>query len=441
MNVSQLLCIAIIFGGARAALAQTSAPEVNLRRTIVVDVIERTKPAVVNISTTKLVNQRMRFGGDDPFWQQFDFGQVRKVPANSLGSGFIVHPEGYVITNHHVIDRARQITVELADGRKLPADLISSDAEADLAVLKIADEKPLPTIELGDSSDLLIGEPVIAVGNPLGFSHSVSTGIVSAAHRDLKDQADQVILGDLIQTDAAINPGNSGGPLLNAYGQVIGINTAVRGDAQNIGFAIQVNKLRDLIPELLSPAQVKQVDLPIKLTERRTVAPPSTVTAAVELVAGGSRAGDRRVIEINGRAPRDIIDAYAMLLRANVDSEIKVKFADGKESSVHARAVPTPDVIVRARARLGVSIEPLSPLLAQKYGLATEDGMFVTEVARDSTAARAGLAPGDVIISLGRYQVRNLKDFAALMQMLPESGRVRVGVIRGNQIGYGIIEL
>jgi S1-C subfamily serine protease len=440
MKVRHMLCITLVLTVyPRAARAWTESPQLNLRRTVVVDVIERTKHAVVNISTTKLVNRRMPFG-DDPFWNQFDFGQVRKVPANSLGSGFIVHPEGYVITNHHVIDRARQITVELADGRKLPADLISSDAEADLAVLKIGDEKPFPTIELGDSSDLMIGEPVIAVGNPLGFSHSVSTGIVSAAHRDLKDDREQVILGDLIQTDAAINPGNSGGPLLNAYGQVIGINTAVRGDAQNIGFAIQVNKLRDLIPELLSPAQVKQVDLPIKLAEKRMLAPPASVKAEVQY-AGAEHGSPRAVASINGQVPRDIIDAYAILLRTRVGEKVELELPGGERVTITARGVPTPDVIVQARARLGVSVEPLSPLLAQKYGLATEDGMFVTEVARNSTAARAGLAPGDVIISLGRYQVRNLKDFATLMQMLPQSGRVRVGVIRGNQVGYGIIEL
>jgi S1-C subfamily serine protease len=436
--------ISLVFAHAAAAPHATPAPhaaaEVNLRRTVVVDVVERAKGAVVNISTTKLVNRRMHVGGDDPFWQQFDFGPARKIPASSLGSGFIVHPEGYVITNHHVIDRARQITVELADGRKLSADLISSDAEADLAVLKISDEKPLPALPLGDSSDLLIGEPVIAVGNPLGFSHSVSTGIVSAAHRDLKDEREQVILGDLIQTDAAINPGNSGGPLLNAYGQVIGINTAVRGDAQNIGFAIQVNKLRDLIPELLSPAQVKQVDVRMKLSEKRTVTPPATVNVEVQYATDEMRS-PRTVVRINGQAPRDIVDAYAILLRTRAGEKVEIDLPGGGHASAVAQAVPAPDAIVQARARMGMSVEPLSPALAQKYGLATEDGMFVTEVARGSTAARAGLEPGDVIISLGRYQVRNLKDFGTLMQMLPEEGRVRVGVIRGNQLGYGIIQL
>src|SRR5208337_2106089 len=176
-----------------------------------------------------------------------DVGQVMRVPANSLGSGFIIHADGYVVTNNHVIDRAREITVELADGRKLPASLISADADADLAILKINTDKPLPVLELGDSSDLMIGEPTIAVGNPFGYSHTVSTGIVSALHRDLKDREGKVSLSELIQTDAAINPGNSGGPLLNAYGQVIGINTAIRGDAQGIGFAIAVSSLRDLL--------------------------------------------------------------------------------------------------------------------------------------------------------------------------------------------------
>src|SRR5262249_22918854 len=159
------------------------------------------------------------------------------------------------------------------DGQKLKAELVATDPDADLAILKIKSDKPLPRLELGDSSDLMIGEPVIAVGNPLGYSHSVSTGIVSAIHRDLGDTGTK--LSDLIQTDAAINPGNSGGPLLNAYGQVIGINTAIRGDAQNIGFAIQVNRLRDLIPSLMNPAQFTKVEVPIKFKEERTLAAPA----------------------------------------------------------------------------------------------------------------------------------------------------------------------
>jgi len=229
------------------ATTSPSSQELNLRRTVTVDVVARTKDAVVYISTTKLA--RTSPFGDDPFFRQF-FQQ--NVQVQSLGSGFVVHEDGYVVTNNHVIDRAREITVALSDGRKLSAELVAADPEADLAILKIKSDKPLPYLELGDSSDLMIGEPVIAVGNPLGYSHSVSTGIVSAVHRDLGDPS--IKLADLIQTDAAINPGNSGGPLLNAYGQVIGINTAIRANAQNIGFAIAVNRLRELIPSLMNPA-------------------------------------------------------------------------------------------------------------------------------------------------------------------------------------------
>src|SRR4051812_14878462 len=191
-----VMLVALVFNGARATLA-APPDSINLRRTIAVDVAERTKDAVVYISTRKIVSQRFNPTGN-PMFDQFDFGQVRKFEAGSLGSGFIVHHAGYIVTNNHVIDRARQIQVELLDGRKLPADLISADPEADIAILKISSDKPLPTLELGDSSDLLVGEPVIAVGNPLGFSHSVSVGIVSALHRDLKGENDQVLLGDLI---------------------------------------------------------------------------------------------------------------------------------------------------------------------------------------------------------------------------------------------------
>ncbi|MBC8109021.1 MAG: trypsin-like peptidase domain-containing protein, partial [Anaerolineae bacterium] len=375
MKLPYLLAAVLMIPPAKLGAAPPES--VNLRRTIAVDVAERTKDAVVYISTRKIVSQRFNPTGN-PMFDQFDFGQQRRFEAGSLGSGFIVHHAGYIVTNNHVIDRARQIEVELLDGRKLPADLISSDPEADIAILKIQTDKRLPTLELGDSSDLLVGEPVIAVGNPLGFSHSVSVGIVSALHRDLKGQNEQVLLGDLIQTDAAINPGNSGGPLLNAYGQVIGINTAIRGDAQNIGFAIQVNTLRDLIPELMNPSQATKLDLPIKLKEQRKVSAPSTVHATVV------RADDNTPIEsIAGAKPHDIVDAYALLLSQKENETFSIALAGGKKIELTPRNVPTPDAIVQARERLGVTVEELTPMAAQKYGMIDEEGMLITQVARD----------------------------------------------------------
>jgi serine protease Do len=433
--MKRLILAVIACASAMVITTSRAAPpeSVNLRRTIVVDVAERTKDAVVYISTRKIISQRFSPFGD-PFFDQFMGPEsVRRVPAGSLGSGFIVHPDGYIVTNNHVVDRARQIEVELLDGRKLPADLVSSDPEADLAILKINSDKPLPTLELGDSSDLLVGEPTIAVGNPLGFSHTVSTGIVSALHRDLKAQDGQVILGDLIQTDAAINPGNSGGPLLNAYGQVIGINTAIRGDAQNIGFAIQVNRLRDMIPDLMDPAQVNKLDMPLKLKEKRS-ADASKVSATVTTDDGTP------VESIAGKKPRDIVDAYAMLLRPKENEKFDIVLSGGKKRSITPHATPLPDAIVQAKERLGVVVEELNPMVAQKYGLVDDEGMLVTQVLRGSVAAKTGIQPGDIITSLGRYPVRSLAEFSNLMKYLPDRGRVRIGITRGGQRGMGTLE-
>ena len=422
-------------------------PTVNLRRTVTVQVVNDTKNAVVNISATKHVLQRENTGFGS-FFDDSPFTRVVKVPVDSLGSGFIVQRDGYVVTNNHVIDRASQISVIMSNGQKLKADLISADPDADLAVLRVHSDKPLPVLQIGDSSDLMIGEPVIAVGNPLGFNHSVSTGIVSALHRDIDPSREQppadaapargeeAALTDLIQTDAAINPGNSGGPLLNAYGQVIAINTAIRNDAQNIGLAIPIDRLRDLVAELMNPAQVTHVEVPVKLVEKRTLVEPDTVN--VQLV---SAAHPEQVLQsINGRRPTDAFDAYALLLRAKVNQPITFVWAGGQSQRVIPTATPTPDAIVQAREKLGIVIEQNTPVLADRYKLAQEDGLFVTSVARDSVAGRAGILAGDIIVQLGRYPVPTLDALAALLPHIPSGRAIRVGVIRGTQLAFGELQ-
>jgi serine protease Do len=416
--------------------AEDSPPTINLRRTVAVQVVEKTKNAVVNISTTKTML--------DPYWRQFN--QLVLVPANSLGSGFIIHKDGYVVTNNHVIDRARQITVELADGRKLPAELLNTDPDADLALLRIHADGPLPTLELGESDDLLIGEPVISVGNPFGFSHSVSTGIVSAVHRDIdpgqQDRSGQTLragnpaLRDLIQTDAAINPGNSGGPLLNAYGQAIGINAAIRDNAQNIGFAIPIDRLRDLIPTLMNPAQVNKVEVPIKLVEKRMMVEPATVVSTV--VSSGERPIELK--SINGKHPENIIDAYAMLLEIKVNESFSVEWADGREERLKGEATPTPDAIVEAKRRFGISIEQVTPMTSESQHLSQENGLLITTVQRDSIASNASLAPADIIVRFGGLPVRSLEDFGAMMHRLPGTGKILIGVVRGNRLIYRVLE-
>jgi serine protease Do len=437
--MNRCYCVVLIafFCSSLSRIASADPPEsINLRKTVVVQVVAETKAAVVNVSTTKLITERVNPFGNDPFFQRFDIGQVVTVPANSLGSGFIIHEDGYVVTNNHVIDRATQITVELDDGRKLPADLISADPNADLALLKISDTKPFPVIHLGDSSDLMIGEPAIAIGNPLGYSHSVSTGIVSAIHRDLKNVDGRENLQNLIQTDAAINPGNSGGPLLNAYGQVIGINTAIRSDAQNIGFAIPVNRLRDLIPELMNPAQVRKLDIPIKLKEERGISEPAEIHCRVVT----DETPPRTVRRIDGKPMRNIIDAYDALLSAKAGREIAFEFGDGTRRLVVPTSTPLPDAVVEAKAKLGLTVEALTPVLAAKYHLNETDGIFITGVDNDSVAARTGVQAGDILVRLGRFKISTLDDLAALLNRLPSSGRVLIVLIRDDQLAEGLLD-
>jgi serine protease Do len=440
MMVCKLASLLVFAAASVSGIVRAAdAPGVNLRRTVAVEVAEKTKDAVVFISTTKVITQRLSPFGDDPFWQQFDIGPGRVIqrPLNSLGSGFIVHPDGYVITNNHVVDRATEINVELLDGRKLKGELLSQDSAADLAIIRIKSDRPLPYLELGDSSDLMIGEPTIAVGNPLGFSHTVSTGIVSALHRELSGPNERVQLRDLIQTDAAINPGNSGGPLLNAYGQVIGINTAIRSDAQNIGFAIPVNKLRDMIPTLMNPAGISKVDVPLKLKEQRTMRAPSTIVPNITKAEGGPG-----IASICGQKPRDIIDAYAILLRQKPEARIEIAYENGQKSeTLVARAVPPFDALAEASRRLGLVVQPVTPQLARQYGLETDRGMFVAKVSRDTPAANAGIQPGDVIVSLGPFRIATQNDFSTLMQHLPKEGKVQVGVVRGDSVGFGVLDL
>jgi serine protease Do len=298
-------------------------------------------------------------------------------------------------------------------------------------------------MELGDSSDLMIGEPVIAVGNPLGFSHSVSTGIVSALHRDIEPSApdtptatpvhgEDAALHDLIQTDAAINPGNSGGPLLNAYGQVIGINTAIRSDAQNIGFAIPIDRLRDLIPELMNPSHVTKVDVPVKLTETRTLTEPSTVTATV----CSTGANPQQLTAINGIRPENIVDAYAMLLSIKANQKFDVTWDGRKPEQLASKATPIPDAIVQARQRFGLTIEQVTPMLADQDQLNHEDGLLVDKVDANSAADKSGIRPGDIIVQVGSVRTVSLDDFGAMVPRLPDAGDVRVWVIRGRVMGY-----
>ncbi|MBW2407276.1 MAG: trypsin-like peptidase domain-containing protein, partial [Deltaproteobacteria bacterium] len=235
----------------------------NLRESAVVKAIQKVSPAVVNVSSEfevrKRVNPFYGFGMDpgfESFFRDFfDPGFEQKYKRSSLGSGVIIDGKrGFILTNKHVIVKSSTITVALKDGREFKAQIIGADPDSDLAVLSIASKGDLPAIEMSNSNNLMIGETVIAIGNPFGFSNTVTTGVISAINRSIK--VDDTFYHDFIQTDASINPGNSGGPLLNIYGELIGINTAIYAKAQGIGFAIPINKARRIVTDLIKYGEV-----------------------------------------------------------------------------------------------------------------------------------------------------------------------------------------
>src|SRR6266851_5430765 len=251
---------------ARTSTAPAMASLVNFA-----DVVERLNPAVVNIDTTTRGSDRRRRsrgavpGAPDPFDGPFDFGtpRERETPRRGSGSGFIIDADGSILTNNHVVDRAERITVKLSDGRTLRARLIGADPDTDIALIKVDGQSGLPVAPLGDSSTLRMGEWVCAIGNPLGYEHTVTVGVVSYLGRKLFDKS----LDNYIQTDAAINFGNSGGPLINARGEVIGINAAISSRASSIGFAVPINQAIAILPQLKAHGRVSRGFVGLVLTD------------------------------------------------------------------------------------------------------------------------------------------------------------------------------
>lgn len=446
-RVAIFCCMLVLTGG--AALGQNVE---NLRITNDVRIYQLDKNAVVNISSTRIINARVSTG-DDFFDRFFDNpGMIRRVPQQSLGSGFVIHASGYIVTNEHVIDQASAVSVTFADGRKLPAQVLATDNDHDLAILKVnAGKDPLQAIALGSSDDLMIGEPVYAIGNPFGYAGSMTRGIISATQRDLQVSDTRMYKG-LIQTDASINPGNSGGPLLNAYGQVIGINTAIRAEAHGIGFAIGVSKLRDLLPSLLNTEMVNRAELGFKLTEQRTLTPPATVNTRViiQSLSGNSQAfklglaaGDQ-LLAVNDVGVGSITDALVALLAAKPGDGLSLTVLhDGKRAvvSVKVAAAPPPESETIIGDRLGMSAQTITPALVEAQHLAVDAGVLINGVTPGGPAEKAGLQAGDILFQLGPYYVASIDDVARLIKPADANLRVRVGVVRGEQRGRTIITL
>ncbi len=404
-----------------SGLAQAGPPPNSPRRTPVVNAVEKVAPAVVAVTTEERPRQNPfggMFGGADP---DELFGTPRGG-GTSLGSGVIVDPHGFVITNEHVVAGAARIKVTLADGRELPAQLIGADAAFDLAVLKLNTKQALPAVNLGTARDLMPGETVIAVGNPFGLAHTVTTGVVSALHRTVKTP--QRIYEDFIQTDAAINPGNSGGPLVNLDAELIGINTAVHRGGPGIGFAIPIDRAKTIVDDLLRFGRVRFGWVGI---DARTVRGGVGVVAVDDkspAQAAGIHPGD--IILGIGEESTPTADAFTeRISRVLSGDEITIRLARGP-AKVRAGALDPKESAARLRRKLGLEVSDAGGRAA-----------LVAKVHKGSIADKIGVHPGDAILQLGSREVHGPADFdEALGEVRP--GKDTILLVGRGQFAYYI---
>lgn len=415
------------------------------RETPVVAVYRRTHEAVVNISGEQTVSQRARPEIFDPWGPRFE----RQVAV--LGSGFVVHEDGFIVTNAHVVENVNRVKVVFSDGREFQARVISADAARDLAVLSIEAGAKLPSIDLGTSSDLMIGETVIAIGNPYGYSNTVTSGVVSAVGRDIQVSEGYWLRG-LIQTDAPINPGNSGGPLLNVNGQLIGVTTAIRAEAQNIGFAIPVDALVDNLSQMLVPEKLRRVRLGLTIGRMATQGRFSGLI--VESVAKGSPADEKGlapgdlILDIDGHAPQNVIDFYIRMMNKDVGEPIHLTYIRPGESNPSARTVdlamlprPIPNGKQLAQTWFQMQVSELTAAVARRFNFESAYPiLIVTDVQTGGAANRAGLQPGDLILQVGDATVRDIQEFSLQMEKIDEGDVVDLQILRITLGVFGQVE-
>jgi serine protease Do len=432
--------------------------EVVSRRTPVVEVVERLSPAVVNISTDIYESRPANpfFGTQrDPFFDEFFnrfFGPQgeRRQKRQSLGSGVLVDKKGHILTNHHVILRASEIHVTLVSGKEYKGELVGSDPGSDLAVVKIAIEEEIEPAGLSTSSDLLIGETVIAIGNPFGLSHTVTTGVISALNRSI--QSGDQVFKDFIQTDASINPGNSGGPLLNILGEVIGINTAIYSQAEGIGFAIPADRARRVVEDLITFGEVQAAwfGLEVQVLDEKIAKYLGYEEAQGVLVTEvypGSPA-DKAGIQVQDilvqadqtelASPEVLAD---LLRRMSVNDDIEFRvFGKGKYRKKTVKSVALPEAMAEnyCQRSLGIRVGELTSKAMIGAGI---KGVKITEVTRGSQAAQVGLQPGDVLLKINDRRIPNVQEFRKEFSKLSCRSHVTLQVLRGRFLYYVTLDL
>jgi len=442
-----------------AALAAAQPPDF-------VSLAEQLKPAVVNIGTAKTVKPRTPSypgpqGPHGDMFEEFFERFFRNAPQSprkerSLGSGFIISQDGYILTNDHVVDGADEIKVKLSDGREFTGEIRGLDPKLDLALIKIDAGEDLPVARLGDSEAIKVGEWVMAIGNPFGLEQTVTVGIVSAKGR---------VIGagpydDFIQTDASINPGNSGGPLFNMRGEVVGINTAIVAQGQGIGFAIPVNMAKQIIPQLRDEGRVTRGWLGVTVQALNkeladSFGLDSTHGALVNEVIEDSpadKAGLKRgdiIVEYDGTRVDELNDLPRLVAATPVGETVRVKvFRDGKERTIKVEIGRLDDGEQELAAddgegggALGITAANVTPELVERYSLESDQGILITKIDPEGPAADANLRVGDLIIEADGKEVRSVKEFEAVVGKMKAGKVLRLLIQRRATLLYTTVTL
>lgn len=438
----RLPAVLVVCAALLAAPSEPAAEEDNPRRDGVVRAVEKARPAVVNINAEEeMVRSNPFYGFGDSFFDDFfrDFFEStpRRRTTQSLGSGVIIDSEGYILTNEHVVARASRIGVTLADERAFKARVVGSDPDHDLAVLKVESAEPLPAIEIGGSGDLLIGEKVIAIGNPFGLSHTVTTGVVSATRRSIRTSQGRVYY-DFIQTDAAINPGNSGGPLLDVNGTLIGINTAIYARGDGIGFAIPSDVARRAVNDIVRYGKIRPVWLGAAVKKWRIpgVGVGDRKSVGVEIVrllkgGPGDRSGLRTgdvVVRVGDEAVGSVGEFLFRVGKYSGGDLIPLQVERGRK---------TIDFIVMA---VNPGKEAIDKIKWEWLGLKVREtryGVGIERVREGGAAEVIGLRGGDHILEVEGETVGGMEDFRREILAASQRGKVMLLVQRGRW-GYNV---
>ena len=413
------------------ARVERGAEVADIRRDATVAAVEATMPSVVNISAKTVVQRRGYFydwwrDNWSPFYQELP-------PQMSAGSGVIIDEEGYVLTNVHVVEEANEITVKLSDGRVLPADVVAGTRRSDVALLKIHgnDGEKFKPIKLAAENDLLLGETVMALGNPFGLGGSVSKGILSSKTRRAAVTDNPMDMEDWLQTDAAINPGNSGGPLINLKGELIGLNVAIYKEGQGIGFAIPIKRVAEALGDLFTPETLKSLWFGARFVASTNL----IVVRAVEPGSPAEKAGFKKgdtVVRVNNKPSKNIIEVNREMISAGPRQEVAfVLSRDGQQQRANVRLIPETTFFNSklVQDKLGCSVQDVTPEIAGRMGLNAVEGVVVTAVDRGSPAEAAGLKRGYIIESIDNVRLPDVTVAARILHGKRKDQRATVGVI------------